>query len=130
MQGMKNIRRHIKIGFALLLLSFIPRILWDYYELPYRYIPWIGSVICAVYLALAYRVGERESKIRERKKIELKAQLLKLSDDATLEDGDTVDEWVDICDIEELERVLTTLQGMPEGKRKLQAAFAVLEQES
>jgi hypothetical protein len=122
-------KRHITISFILLLLSFIARILWDYFALPYRYIPWIGSLICAIYFLLSLRAGERQIKIRERKRDELKAQILGISDDTTLEDGDTVDELVGLCDLEELERVLTILKRMPEGERKLQAAFEVLEQE-
>jgi hypothetical protein len=123
-------KRHITISFILLLLSFIARILWDYFALPYRYIPWIGSLICAIYFLLSLRAGERQIKIRERKRDELKAQILGISDDTTLEDGDTVDELVGLCDLEELERVLTILKRMPEGERKLKTAFAELEQES
>lgn len=131
MSDMKNIKRHLKISFGLLILSFIPRILWDYYQLPHRYIPWIGSVVCAIYFLLALSQGARQNKIENRKKDELKEQLLRISDDATLEDGDTIDDYAVVCDVEELERVLTALKEMPEGKRKLQTAFlTVLDQEN
>lgn len=65
---MQNLKRSIHISFVLLLIAFVPRLLWDYFALPYKFIAWVGALIFTLCYVRSLRKSVRQIRFSKHQK--------------------------------------------------------------
>lgn len=110
----------------LVLFTYALLAIWTYFKWPGAGIVKFAPLPFVALGFLASHFTKRERLRRETLREEIRA----LSNDLTLRGDFTIDDFDMLYDVEELERIILMLKEMPEGQRKLQLAFDVLENES
>ena len=101
-------------------------VLWAVFKLPWF---GVGKFLPLPFAAFAFLVSHFVKRDKLKREA-LKGNIRTLSNDLTLQGDFTIDDFDLLYDVEELERIILMLKEMPEGQRKLQLAFDVLENES
>jgi hypothetical protein len=101
------------------------QVIWVYFKWP-----WVIAIKTLFLLCAAYAFTNLYLIRRERqRKVQLKEEIRDLSDDLTLEDDLTVDDLDLLYEVKELEQIISNLERLPIGQRKLQTVLDAMEKQ-